>query len=101
VGVAVPGVDGLLHHQLFQGPQPLLTVPISERILGSESALWVSPSLEWMVFATINCSRVATLSFPHILLWDDSAADLTVKFPKVRKIVYRYLDYAVDFIRKI
>ncbi len=50
--------SSLRHHQLFQGPQPLLTVPISERILGSESAVWVSPSLEWMVFATISCSRV-------------------------------------------
>jgi hypothetical protein len=36
-----------------------------------------------MVFASINCSRVATLSFPHILLWDDSVPDITVRFPKV------------------
>jgi hypothetical protein len=39
--------------------------------------------MEWMVFASINSSRVATISFPHILVWDDSPPDLTLKFPKV------------------
>ena len=41
-------------------------INISERVLKSQSSLWLSDTGTWLAFLKLNDSRIGTLSFPDI-----------------------------------
>ncbi len=77
--------SSFLHYQVLMQSNHFVTTQLhSERILRTDSALWVSPVGGHLVYLSINCTGLQEVRYPRLLGSHEAGLDqVFIKYPMV------------------